>query len=87
MTDLDQRLARCFTIAFPRLSMGDALNASPKSVEEWDSIGAINLAALISEEFAMEVDLERLPDLQSFAAFRDLIETEFAARRAPGQGG
>jgi acyl carrier protein len=87
MSDLDQRLAKCFMIAFPGLSADDALDASPNSVVAWDSIGAINLASVVSEEFEIEVDFERLPDLTSFDAFRQFVEGQLSERRAAGQGG
>jgi acyl carrier protein len=86
MNDLDQRLAKAFTIAFPGLEALEAARASPLSVEAWDSIGAINLASVISEEFDIEVDLERLPDLMSFDAYRRFIEGALAERGAAGQG-
>jgi acyl carrier protein len=87
MSELDRRLAECFAIAFPGLSADEARDASPKSVEAWDSIGAMNLSSVISEEFGIEIDLERLPDLQSFDAFRRLVEGQLTGRRAAGQDG
>lgn len=84
MNDLEQRLAQCFAIAFPGLSPQNALTATPKTVEAWDSIGAINLSSVIGEEFGIEIDLERLPDLTSFEAFRSLVQDQL---RAAGQGG
>jgi acyl carrier protein len=85
MSDLEQRLARAFTIAFPGLSAEAALQASPTSVAEWDSIGAINLASVVAEEFEIDVDLELLPDLTSFDAFHQLVQSQLA-KRAAGQG-
>lgn len=78
MNDLDQRLAQCFAIAFPGLSAADAPNATPDTVEEWDSVGAINLAGVIGDEFGIEIDLERLPDLTSFDAFRQIVAEQVA---------
>jgi acyl carrier protein len=78
MNDLDQRLAQCFAVAFPGLSADNAPRATPDSVEEWDSVGAINLASVIGEEFGIEIDLERLPDLTSFDAFRRAVAEQLA---------
>jgi acyl carrier protein len=78
MNDLDERLAHCFVVAFPALSVESAPHATSDSVEEWDSVGAINLASVIGEEFGIEIDLERLPDLTTFDAFRRAVAEQLA---------
>jgi acyl carrier protein len=41
-----------------------------ESAGNWDSLSAVTLAAVVQEEFNLEIDPEVLPQLDSFAAFR-----------------
>jgi acyl carrier protein len=40
------------------------------STENWDSLSAVTLAAVVQEEFGVDIDPEILPNLVSFEAFR-----------------
>ncbi|HUA83692.1 MAG TPA: acyl carrier protein [Bryobacteraceae bacterium] len=74
MNDLDTRLRRCFSTAFPNLSPEAIPSAEQTEVEGWDSVAAITLIALIEEEFAAPIDLEALPELTSYRAIREYLE-------------
>lgn len=63
------RLVSCFQVVFPNLAVGAIPFASQDSVEAWDSVAAITLISVIEDEFQASVDLERLLELTSFAAF------------------
>jgi acyl carrier protein len=49
------RLTRCFLTYFTELSPEEVPRASMTSVGEWDSMAAVTLIGLVSEEFGIEV--------------------------------
>jgi acyl carrier protein len=67
--DMNARLVSCFRIVFPQLSAEAIPSARQDSVEAWDSVAAITLISVIEDEFQITVDLERMLELTSFAAF------------------
>jgi len=69
MNDVRQRLMKCFALVFPELSPAAIEQASYSTVAKWDSVAAITLLTVIEEEFGAAIDLELLPELNSFAAF------------------
>jgi acyl carrier protein len=73
MHDLDERLIRCFASVFPALSQEEIENASSESVGIWDSLSSVTLAAVVQEEFNVEIEPDALPDLDSFQAFRQYL--------------
>lgn len=66
---MNARLANCFQVVFPQLPAAAIPSARQDSVEAWDSVAAITLISVIEDEFQVTVDLERMLDLTSFAAF------------------
>lgn len=73
MSENESRLIRCFTSVFPALTPEGIRVASAENTGSWDSLTAITLAAVIQEEFCMEIDPEVLPDLDSFEAHRNYL--------------
>jgi acyl carrier protein len=53
-------------VVFPGLREAEIASASQSSIETWDSIATITLVSVIEEEFAVTMDYEVLPDLNSF---------------------
>jgi len=74
MDDVRNRLVNCFKIAFPGLEDNDIPNANQESVSAWDSIGAITLMNVIEEEFDMQMDFDRVADLDSFSKIHDYLK-------------
>jgi acyl carrier protein len=70
MSQVENRLIRCFASVFPGLTQEDIRLISAESTGSWDSLSAVTLAALIQEEFRVDIDPQALPDLDSFEAFR-----------------
>jgi acyl carrier protein len=70
MHDVDERLVRCFASVFPVLTREEIERASSESVGVWDSLSSVTLAAVVQEEFGVEIEPDALPDLDSFQAFR-----------------
>jgi acyl carrier protein len=66
MGDVAERLQRCFAAVFPQLLADQVVKASPQTVAAWDSVASVTLFAIIEEEFAIEIDVQDMPDLLSF---------------------
>jgi acyl carrier protein len=67
--DMNARLVSCFRIVFPQFPAEAIPSARQDSVEAWDSVAAITLISVIEDEFQVTIDLERMLELTSFAAF------------------
>jgi acyl carrier protein len=78
----ESQLIRCFSCVFPDLPEERIPLASAQSLEAWDSLAAITLAAVVQETFGVEIDLLELPELDSFAAFRAYLDRRAAAGSA-----
>ena len=81
MSELVNRLTLCFASVFPGSTEEEIRNASTESVGVWDSLSSVTLAAVIQEEFNLEIDPDVLPNLDSFQAFRDYLQTALATPR------
>jgi acyl carrier protein len=62
-------LVRCFASVFPWLAPEEIRSISAESAESWDSLSAVTLAAVVQEEFGLDIGPEVLPNLDSFEAF------------------
>lgn len=82
MPERESQLIRCFSCVFPDLPAERIPSASAKSLEAWDSLAGITLAAVVQETFGVEIDLLELPELDSFEAFRTYLERRTAAGSA-----
>ena len=76
MSEQENRLLNCFASVFPGLSYEDIRNSNAESIGAWDSLSSVTLAAVIQEEFNVEIDPEVLPHLDSFEAFRAYVQQE-----------
>ncbi|MGA9587841.1 MAG: acyl carrier protein [Terracidiphilus sp.] len=74
MSELENRLTICFASVFPALTEEEIRSASAESIGVWDSLSSVTLAAVIQEEFNLEIDPEVLPNLDSFQAFRAYLQ-------------
>jgi len=73
VSENENRLIRCFASVFPGLTPEEIRVASAESTGSWDSLTAVTLAAVIQEDFCIEIDPEVLPDLNSFEALRNYL--------------
>ena len=74
MSDVTERLVRCFTAVFPELPPSQVEQASVDTVAEWDSLAALTLVAVVEEEFGVGIDDHDLAKLGSFEAIRTYID-------------
>ena len=66
MDSASARLTECFELVFPDLAVSAIPAATQKSVEGWDSVAAITLVSVIEEKFDLQMDFERIGDLDSY---------------------
>ncbi len=73
MSDTRERLLGCFGLVFDGMSESEILAASPATNDRWDSIAALTLVNVIEDEFQVQVDFDRVGDLDSFAKILDYV--------------
>jgi acyl carrier protein len=76
MDDTSRRLVTCFQTAFPDLPETQIQSAKQSDVKDWDSVAAITLVNVIEDEFAIEMDLDKLADLDSFEKIAAYLKKE-----------
>jgi acyl carrier protein len=76
MDETKQRLTNCFRVVFPELTETEILAASQESVAAWDSVAAITLVNVIEDEFGVELDLDNLSELDSFAKVNKYLQEQ-----------
>ena len=74
MDETKQRLTNCFRVVFPELTETEILAASQETVAAWDSVAAITLVNVIEDEFGVELDLDNLSELDSFAKVNKYLQ-------------
>lgn len=76
MSDVHERLVKCFAAAFPRLSAAEIPRANVNSVSAWDSLATLTLTSLIEEEFSVVIDPRDRQDLVSFELILDHLKRD-----------
>ena len=76
MPELDDRLTRCFASVFPALDPNQIRQASVDTVPAWDSLAAVTLIAILEQEFDTQIDLMELPELTSYRAVHDYLQSQ-----------
>jgi acyl carrier protein len=76
MSELDDRLTRCFASVFPSLGPNQIHAASLETVPAWDSLAAVTLIAVLEQEFDTQIDLMEMPELTSYNAVRDYLQRQ-----------
>lgn len=76
MSELDDRLTRCFASIFPSLQAHQIHAASVETVPAWDSLAAVTLIAVLEQEFDTQIDLMELPELTSYQTVRDYLQRQ-----------
>ena len=78
MDEIRQRLAKCFQVVFPNLPRERVPAASPETVAEWDSVAGLTLMTVVEDEFGLQIDLDDLAGLDSFAKYQGYLEKRAA---------
>lgn len=76
LNDVEVRLKVCFRTVFPDLPDETISSAAQTNVAAWDSVATVTLVSVIDEEFGVELDLDRLGELDSFKSICACIKDE-----------
>ena len=74
--EVERRLKDCFRTVFPDLPEVQISSASQATVSAWDSIATVTLVTIIDQEFGIELDLDKLSQLDSFNSIRACVENQ-----------
>lgn len=74
MDETRDRLIKCFQVVFPDLPEAAVASASTATVAAWDSVAAITLMNVVEDEFAIEMDLDDLGNLDSFGKLYSYLQ-------------
>jgi acyl carrier protein len=74
MSEQETRLLRCFASVFPALTADELRTVNAELFGIWDSLSTVTLAAVVQEEFNIEIAPEVVSQLTSFDAFRDYLQ-------------
>jgi acyl carrier protein len=66
MSDINERISRCFSNVFPDIRREDIPLASSASLSSWNSLAHVRLLSAIGEEFDLEPDMEDFEELTSW---------------------
>jgi len=84
MDPIATRLSNCFQTVFPNLPAGEIASARQSALPAWDSTAAIMLVNVIEDEFGIQVDFDRLAELDSFESICQYLKEGQAADGADG---
>jgi acyl carrier protein len=70
MDNPDDRLMRCFVLAFPNATPEEIRTARFDAITGWDSLRGVTLLAVLDEEFGVQIELPDLLELETFDAVK-----------------
>jgi acyl carrier protein len=82
VADLDDRLVRCISSAFPGLADQEIRTVGVEQLADADSLAAVTLVALIDQEFGVDLDLEGLLRFGSLAGLCQYLREQPASSEA-----
>ena len=75
----EERLLQCFSAVFPDESPETICCANRDSMSQWDSLASVTLLGLIQQEFAVDIDLFDLENLNSFQLLLGYVQSHQSA--------
>lgn len=84
MDPIATRLSNCFQTVFPNLPPAQIPSATQQNVAAWDSTAAIMLVNVIEDEFGIQMDFDRLGELDSFESIRQYLDEQRSAAGTDG---
>lgn len=64
---------KCFKESF-LVEEPELENLKYQDIEEWDSVGHMNLMSLLEDEFEIELDIDDIIDFSSFEVGKDILK-------------
>ena len=68
------RLVRCFAAVFDDVDEEGISMLSAESETSWDSMAFVILASVVQQEFSVDIPLEEVAELNTFAKFLSRVE-------------
>ena len=68
-----EKYLKCFTDTF-EITNDQASNLEYQSIDNWDSVGHMNLMGVIEEEFEIEMDIDDITDFSSFVKGKEILK-------------
>jgi acyl carrier protein len=78
MSEIHEKLTRCFANVFPNLPRDEIPRASTTSLAAWDSLAHVTLLSAVAEEFGQEFELDDYEALVSYSLIVDHLENRAA---------
>jgi len=75
MDEIRSRMVKCFELVFPDVPEAQIPAISQATVAAWDSVAAITLINVVEDEFQIQMDLDKLADLNTFELVCDYVRT------------
>ena len=76
MSEIETRVAGCFSNVFPNVPQSELARASTSSLAAWDSVAQVTLLSSIAEEFGLDFELEDYEGLVSYALIVDYLKSK-----------
>lgn len=73
------RIQRVFQSTFDLDSQTVTLNTAPDDIRAWDSLGHVNLASGLEEEFRVNFDVDELMAMENVREIVRIVETKLGA--------
>jgi acyl carrier protein len=71
---MEQRLIAVVAAALGVPASALGLGTGPGDVEEWDSMGQINVVSEVETEFRVNIPIEKIPEIHSIGDFLPYLE-------------
>ncbi len=84
MTPTESKLMDCMKTVFPTVSEGQLPDASMENLAQWDSLSTVTIAALIEENFEIEIEPEDLAKLTSVKSIASFLQEREEKKEANG---
>jgi acyl carrier protein len=75
MSDIQERVSRCFSNVFPDLPAKEIPRASMAALADWDSLAHVTLLSSIAEEFGQVFEIEDYEGLVSYPLVVNRLES------------
>jgi acyl carrier protein len=86
MVVIENKLTECMKTVFPTVPEQELVNASMESLAQWDSLATVTIAALIEEDFGIEIDPEDLSKLTSYQSIASFLNQQEARKQTNAAG-
>ena len=75
MNDIRGSLRECFQAAFPAVPLSSLETLRAERDPVWDSLATLTLVTMVEEQFGVSIPTDKIPQLLSFDAMADYLET------------